>query len=90
MPLRSAARRWKTRRARWSARCRSGLRRWCCIRASGRISAAIVTGVNQYGTFVRTLDPHVDGMLVHGGHGLDVGDRADGEADLDRSAAGIY
>ena len=32
-------------------------------------------GVNQYGTFVRTFDPHVDGMLVHGGHGLDVGDR---------------
>lgn len=36
---------------------------------------AVVTGVNQYGTFVRTFDPHVEGMLVHGGHGLDVGDR---------------
>jgi ribosomal protein S1 len=24
---------------------------------------------------VRTLDPHVDGMLVHGGEGLDVGDK---------------
>jgi exoribonuclease-2 len=24
---------------------------------------------------VRTLDPHVDGMLVHGGKGLDVGDK---------------
>jgi exoribonuclease R len=41
----------------------------------GQSFRAIVTGVNQYGTFVRTLDPHVDGMLVHGGHGLDVGDR---------------
>ena len=36
---------------------------------------AIVTGVNHYGTFVRTLDPHVEGMLVEGGRGLDVGDR---------------
>ena len=41
----------------------------------GQSYRAIVTGVNQYGTFVRTLDPHVDGMLVHGGKGLDVGDR---------------
>ncbi len=41
----------------------------------GQSFRAIVTGVNQYGTFVRTLDPHVDGMLVRGGHGLDVGDR---------------
>jgi exoribonuclease-2 len=41
----------------------------------GQSFAAIVTGVNQHGTFVRTLDPHVDGMLVRGGKGLDVGDR---------------
>ncbi len=41
----------------------------------GQTYAAIVTGVNHYGTFVRTLDPHVEGMLVHGGKGLDVGDR---------------
>jgi VacB/RNase II family 3'-5' exoribonuclease len=41
----------------------------------GQNFRAVVTGVNQYGTFVRTFDPHVDGMLVHGGHGLDVGDR---------------
>jgi exoribonuclease-2 len=41
----------------------------------GQNFRAVVTGVNQYGTFVRTLDPHVEGMLVHGGHGLDVGDR---------------
>ena len=41
----------------------------------GQNFRAIVTGVNQYGTFVRALDPHVEGMLVHGGHGLDVGDR---------------
>jgi VacB/RNase II family 3'-5' exoribonuclease len=41
----------------------------------GQTYRAIVTGVNQYGTFVRTLDPHVDGMLVQGGKGLDVGER---------------
>jgi exoribonuclease-2 len=41
----------------------------------GQTYAAIVTGVNHYGTFVRTINPHVDGMLVHGGKGLDVGDR---------------
>jgi exoribonuclease-2 len=41
----------------------------------GQTFRAVVTGVNQYGTFVRTFDPHVEGMLVHGGHGIDVGDR---------------
>ncbi|MGO9437307.1 MAG: RNB domain-containing ribonuclease [Terracidiphilus sp.] len=46
----------------------------------GQSFPAIVTGVNQYGTFVRTLDPHVEGMLVNAGKpgakkGLDVGDR---------------
>ncbi len=41
----------------------------------GQSYPAIVTGVNNYGTFVRTLDPHVEGMLVHGGKGLDVGDK---------------
>jgi VacB/RNase II family 3'-5' exoribonuclease len=41
----------------------------------GQTFRAIVTGVNQYGTFIRALDPHVEGMLVSGGKGLDVGDR---------------
>jgi VacB/RNase II family 3'-5' exoribonuclease len=41
----------------------------------GQNFRAVVTGVNQYGTFVRTFDPYVDGMLVRGGRGLDVGDR---------------
>jgi VacB/RNase II family 3'-5' exoribonuclease len=41
----------------------------------GQSYQAIVTGVNNYGTFVRTLDPHVDGKVVQGGKGLDVGDR---------------
>ncbi len=41
----------------------------------GQSYPAIVTGVNNYGTFVRTLDPHVEGKVVQGGKGLDVGDR---------------
>ena len=41
----------------------------------GQSFPAIVTGVNKYGTFVRTLNPHVDGMVTQGGKGLDVGDR---------------
>jgi exoribonuclease-2 len=41
----------------------------------GQSFAAIVTGVNHYGTFVRALEPHVEGMLVRGGKGLDVGDK---------------
>jgi exoribonuclease-2 len=44
----------------------------------GQNFPAIVTGVNKYGTFVRTLDPHVDGMLMNAPKGKgapDVGDR---------------
>jgi len=41
----------------------------------GQSYRAVVTGVNRYGTFVRTFNPHVEGMLVHGGKDLDVGDR---------------
>ncbi len=45
----------------------------------GKTFSAIVTGVNSHGSFVRTLNPHVDGMLVNvgkpGAKGLDVGDR---------------
>jgi exoribonuclease-2 len=41
----------------------------------GQTYSAIVTGVNNYGIFVRTLDPHVEGKLVEGGKGLDVGDK---------------
>jgi exoribonuclease-2 len=36
---------------------------------------AIVTGVSDKGTFVRTIAPHVDGMLVQGKRGVDVGDK---------------
>jgi exoribonuclease-2 len=53
-------------------------KRIAAVALANRIGAkfsAIVTGVNEHGTFVRTLDPHVDGMLVQGQSGLDVGDR---------------
>jgi exoribonuclease-2 len=41
----------------------------------GQKFQAIVTGATPAGTFVRTLAPHVDGMLVRGQEGVDVGDR---------------
>jgi exoribonuclease-2 len=41
----------------------------------GQTFDAIVTGVNEHGSFVRVLQPHVEGMLVQGKQGLDVGDR---------------
>jgi exoribonuclease-2 len=41
----------------------------------GQSYPAIVTGANQHGVFVRTLNPFVEGMVVRGGKGLDVGDR---------------
>jgi exoribonuclease-2 len=40
----------------------------------GQVFDAIVTGVNENGTFVRVLHPHVEGKLVRGFQGLDVGD----------------
>jgi exoribonuclease-2 len=53
-------------------------KRIAAVAMSGRIGQAfdaIVTGVNEHGTFVRTLQPPVEGMLVRGGHGIDVGDK---------------
>ena len=45
---------------------------------SGRIDEkfdAIVTGAGDKGTWVRILRPPVEGKLVHGAEGLDVGDK---------------
>jgi VacB/RNase II family 3'-5' exoribonuclease len=44
-------------------------------RRVGETFNAVVTGVNEHGVFVRTLQPHMEGMLVQGQGGLDVGDR---------------
>jgi exoribonuclease-2 len=41
----------------------------------GQTFNAIVTGVNAHGTFVRVLEPHVEGLLNCGKTGVDVGDR---------------
>jgi len=41
----------------------------------GEIFNALVTGVTSKGTFVRVLQPHVEGLLAQGDKGLDVGDR---------------
>jgi VacB/RNase II family 3'-5' exoribonuclease len=41
----------------------------------GEIFDAIVTGVTESGTFVRVLQPHIEGLLAQGEHGLDVGDK---------------
>jgi exoribonuclease-2 len=35
---------------------------------------AFVTGASSKGTFVRVVSPPIEGMLVSGGHGVDVGD----------------
>ncbi|HMF92338.1 MAG TPA: S1 RNA-binding domain-containing protein, partial [Candidatus Angelobacter sp.] len=40
----------------------------------GQVFEAIVTGLTDHGTFVRVLQPHVEGLLVHG-NGVDVGDK---------------
>jgi exoribonuclease-2 len=41
----------------------------------GEVFDAIVTGVTPHGTFVRVLQPHVEGLLAQGQRGLDVGDK---------------
>jgi VacB/RNase II family 3'-5' exoribonuclease len=52
-------------------------KRISAIAMSGRIGEVfdvIVTGASSNGTFVRVLKPRVEGMLVQGQQGLDVGD----------------
>jgi VacB/RNase II family 3'-5' exoribonuclease len=41
----------------------------------GEVFHAVVTGVAPKGTFVRALSPPVEGRLMRGEHGLDVGDQ---------------
>jgi exoribonuclease-2 len=41
----------------------------------GETFDAIVTGVTPKGTFVRVLQPRIDGLLAQGAQGLQVGDR---------------
>jgi VacB/RNase II family 3'-5' exoribonuclease len=44
-------------------------------RRIGEVFDAMVTGVTDHGTFVRLLQPHVEGLLAQGQQGLDVGDK---------------
>lgn len=74
MQSRSGARRWKTLRKVE----RDMQKRIAAVVLGAHIGQsyqAIVTGATPHGTFVRALEPHVEGMLVRGGKGLDVGDR---------------
>jgi len=41
----------------------------------GETFDAIVTGVTPKGTFVRVLQPRIEGLLAQGGQGLNVGDK---------------
>jgi RecJ-like exonuclease len=41
----------------------------------GQVFDAIVTGVSDHGTFVRALQPHVEGLLAQGQQGVAVGDK---------------
>jgi exoribonuclease R len=41
----------------------------------GEVFDAVVTGAVAKGTFVRLLQPHIEGLLARGQEGLDVGDR---------------
>ena len=41
----------------------------------GETFDAIVTGVTPHGTFVRVMQPHIEGLLTQGQQGLDVGDK---------------
>lgn len=44
-------------------------------RRVGEVFDAIVTGVTPSGTFVRVLNPRIEGLLAQGQQGLDVGDK---------------
>ncbi len=44
-------------------------------RRIGEVFDAIVTGATDHGTFVRIFQPRIEGLLVQGDHGLDVGDK---------------
>jgi exoribonuclease II len=53
-------------------------KRLAAVAMQNRIGAtfdAIVTGVTSHGTFVRVLQPHVEGLLAQGAQGHDVGDK---------------
>jgi VacB/RNase II family 3'-5' exoribonuclease len=57
---------------------RDMIKRAAAVALAGRVGqtfSAVVTGVTPKGVFVRILDPPVEGRLMRGEQGLDVGDR---------------
>jgi len=53
-------------------------KRLAAVAMSNRIGQtfdALVTGLTPKGTFVRVMQPHVEGLLAQGQQGLDIGDR---------------
>jgi len=43
----------------------------------GKTFHGVVTGADQKGTYVRVFDPPVEGRIIRGEQGLDVGDTVD-------------
>jgi hypothetical protein len=43
----------------------------------GKRFHGVITGASDKGTFVRVFDPPVEGKIVRGANGLDVGDMVD-------------
>jgi exoribonuclease-2 len=41
----------------------------------GETFDAIITGVAPKGTFIRVMQPHIEGLLAQGAQGLHVGDK---------------
>ena len=74
---RGTAPRRRIRRPRSNARCASRRPRSSSSRVSGERFHAIVTGASEKGTWVRTLGTPVEGRVVKGFAGLDVGDRVE-------------
>jgi exoribonuclease-2 len=57
---------------------RNMLKRMAAVALAPRVGqafSAVVTGAGAKGVFVRVLDPPVEGRVMQGEHGLDVGDR---------------
>ena len=59
---------------------RAMLKRVAAVALAGSVGKrfhGVITGANDKGTFVRVFDPPVEGKIVRGANGLDVGDTVD-------------
>ena len=80
----------KTTPTRSSARWPSRRRRCCSMTGSASSFEGFVTGASDKGTWVRLLAVPVEGRLVQGFRGVDVGDRVRGAAALGRRRARLH